>query len=199
MEGMKTSVTGKAWEQGEREAPPQVEREPEETDAPGAPAEPADAQEEEQADAGVQNATGPDWRARAEAAEERVAALGDRLGAVEAAAEDLRRIVSESEHARQVDRELLIAGVVDLEGARLLVEEQVAAGVSVLEAVERVKERRPLLFAVRARGGVGVRATAMPAVEREGSRPVAEVALAAQETGDRRLLLRYLRMRRGEG
>ncbi len=135
---------------------------------------------------------------RAKVAEERVAELGDRLGAVEAAAEDLRRIVGESERARQVDRELLIAGVVDLDGARGVVEEQIAAGATVLEAVSRVKERRPLLFVTRARG---IRATGVPAVEGGrglGARSVEDVAKAARETGDRRLLLRYLRMRRGD-
>lgn len=158
-------------------APEEVE----DGDAPGAAAEPAD-------DAG-------DWRERAESAESRVAELGDRLGAVEAAAEDLRRIVGQSEKARQIDRELLIAAVVDLDGARALVEEQVAQGATVLEAVSRVKERRPLMFASRVRG---VRATAVPAGSEVASRAVHEVAAAARETGDRRLLLRYLRMRRGE-
>lgn len=175
----------------------QGEREQEEADAPGAPAEPADAVEDGEPEAAMEAHTvGADWRGRAEVAEERVAELGDRLGAVEAAADDLRRIVGESERARQVDRELLIAGVVDLDGARSLVDEQVATGATVLEAVSRVKERRPLLFVARARG---IRATVMPAVEGGGVRSVDEVAIAARETGDRRLLLRYLRMRRGEG
>ncbi len=51
----------------------------------------------------------------------------------------------------------------------------------------------PLLFAPRVRG---VRATAMPA----GPAPAAvdEAANDARETGDRRLVLRYLRVRRGE-
>lgn len=164
---------------------------PEETesDAPGADAEPADVAAD-----GLGDGVG-EWRERAESAESRVAELGDRLGAVEAAAADLRRMVSESEKARQIDRELLIEAVVDLDGARALVEEQVAQGATVLEAVSRVKERRPLLFASRVRG---VRATAVPSGSAGASRSVHEVAAAARETGDRRLLLRYLRMRRGE-
>ncbi len=164
-----------------------------ESDAPGADAEPADLAADSEGDVAADVAG--DWRQRAESAESRVAELGDRLGAVEAAAEDLRRIVGESEKARQIDRELLIAAVVDLDGARVLVEEQVARGATVLEAVSRVKERRPLMFAARARG---IRATAVPAGSAGASRSVHEVAAAARETGDRRLLLRYLRMRRGE-
>jgi hypothetical protein len=146
-------------------------------DAPGAAPEPAD-------DA---------WRQRAEAAETSVAALGDRLQAVESAASDLRRMLGQSEQSRQIDRELLIAGVVDLDGARRLVDERLAEGATVLEAVARVRERRPLMFAPRVRG---VRATAMPAGPAHSA--VDEAANDARETGDRRLVLRYLRVRRGE-
>lgn len=137
-----------------------------------------------------------DWRERAESAESRATELGDRLGAIEAAAEDLRRMVGESERARRIDRELLIAGVADMDGARALVEEQLAGGATVLEAVSRVRERKPLLFVPRGRG---VRATGVPATTPGAARSADEVARAARETGDRRLLLRYLRMRRGEG
>ncbi|MFG0241988.1 MAG: hypothetical protein ACF8R9_04295 [Phycisphaerales bacterium JB054] len=152
------------------------------TDEPGASPEPADEAE---------------WRERAAAAEQQALAMADRLAAVEAAAEDLRRMVGEGERARQIDRELLIAGVVDLDAARTLVEAHASDGATVLEAVSRVRERRPLLFA--ARGRSGVRATSLPVTEREGDGTLGEVAEAARETGDRRLLLRYLRMRRGRG
>ena len=152
------------------------------TDEPGASPEPADEAE---------------WRERAAAAEQQALAMADRLAAVEAAAEDLRRMVGEGERARQIDRELLIAGVVDLDAARTLVEAHASEGATVLEAVSRVRERRPLLFAARGRGGV--RATSLPVTEREGDGTLGEVAEAARETGDRRLLLRYLRMRRGLG
>lgn len=152
------------------------------TDEPGASPEPADEAE---------------WRERAAAAEQQALAMADRLAAVEAAAEDLRRMVGEGERARQIDRELLIAGVVDLDAARTLVEAHASDGATVLEAVSRVRERRPLLFASRGRGGV--RATSLPVTEREGDGTLGEVAEAARETGDRRLLLRYLRMRRGLG
>jgi len=103
-------------------------------------------------------------------------------------------MVAQSEQARRVDRELLIAGVVDLDGARSLVDEQIAQGATVLEAVSRVRERRPLLFAPRARAP---RATVMPFTGASAS--VNDLAAAARQTGDRRLLLRYLRVRRGEG
>lgn len=135
------------------------------------------------------------WRERAEAAESQAAELGDRLGAVEAAAEDLRRMVSESERARQIDRELLIAGVVDLDGARSVVEAQMGGGSTVHEAVARLRERRPQLFAPRVRG---LRATALPAGAPGVADSAGRLAEAARETGDRRLLLRYLRTRRGE-
>lgn len=197
--GQAVEETRRGEEKGEKAPTPALshgDRE-READAPGASPEP----EPGPADADTHAEDTPasdelDWQERAESAEHRVAELGDRLGAVEAAAEDLRRIVGESERARRVDRELLIAGVIDLDGARALVEEQMADGATALEAVSRVKERRPLMFAGRARG---VRATVMPAPEGGGARPVEDLADAARETGDRRLLLRYLRMRRGEG
>ena len=151
-------------------------------DEPGALPEPADESE---------------WRERAAAAELQALAMADRLAAVEAAAEDLRRMVGDGERARRVDRELLVAGVVDLDAARALVEAHTNDGATVLEAVSRVRERRPLLFSARGRGGV--RATSLPAGERESGGTLGEVAEAARETGDRRILLRYLRMRRGVG
>lgn len=163
---------------------------------PGGPGEP-DTHEPDEPGAPPQPADEAEWRERAAAAEQQALAMADRLAAVEAAAEDLRRMVGEGERARQIDRELLIAGVVDLDAARTLVEAHASDGATVLEAVSRVRERRPLLFAARGRGGV--RATSLPVTEREGDGTLGEVAEAARETGDRRLLLRYLRMRRGLG
>lgn len=148
-------------------------------DEPGAPPEPADDAE---------------WRQRAAAAEQQTLAMADRLAAVEAAAEDLRRMVGEGERARQIDRELLVAGVADLDTARTLVEAQITDGATVLEAVSRVRERKPLLFAPRGRS---VRATTVPAGDRANGGTIGDIAEAARETGDRRILLRYLRMRRG--
>lgn len=148
-------------------------------DQPGAPPEPADDAE---------------WHQRAAAAEQQTLAMADRLTAVEAAAEDLRRMLGEGERARQIDRELLVAGVADLDAARTLVEAQITDGATVLEAVSRVRERRPLLFASRGRS---VRATTVPAGDRANGGTMGDVAEAARETGDRRILLRYLRMRRG--
>ena len=152
-----------------------------------------------------------DWQARAVRAETQVAELGDRLGAVEAAAVDLQRMVKEAEQSRSIERELLVAGVVDLEDARGLVEAHVADGAGVMESVMRVKERKPLLFAqggVRGGGGMGgrhgfgggeVRATLVGMREEgkeRGDESIASAAKVARQSGDRRMLLRYLQMRR---
>lgn len=121
--------------------------------------------------------------------------LAERLAAAESAADELRAALADAERARRVDRELLIAGVVDLEGARAQVEARLTTGESVPEAVRRVRERSPLLFAGRGRGP---NPAALPASDTPGE-PLAEAAAEAMHTGDRRVLLRYLRLRRTAG
>lgn len=150
-------------------------------DSPGAAPEPADA------------AASPD--ATADAQSPALAELAGRLASIEAAADDLRRMLERSERDRAIDRELLAAGVVDLDAARALVEERTGEGATIVEAVARLRERRPLLFARRSRP---VRATAAPAADAPGA-PLDELASAARQSGDRRLLLDYLRLRRGGG
>ncbi|HZW11326.1 MAG TPA: hypothetical protein VFF69_15590 [Phycisphaerales bacterium] len=155
-------------------------------DAPGAAPAPADADD-----------TGALPAAAGAALESDTAhaLLADRLASVEAAAADLRRMLERSERDRAIDRELLACGVIDLESARAVVEERLGAGSTIPEAVAWLRERRPMLFASRT---PPLRATtAAPGADR-GAAPLHEVAHAARETGDRRLLLDYLRLRRAE-
>ncbi len=154
-------------------------------DAPGAAPEPADTIAGAPADPPAD--TAPD-EAGASAA-----ALASRLASVEAAADDLRRMLERSERERAIDRELLASGVIDLDAARALVEEGAADGATIVEAVARLRERRPLLFTARARA---LRATSLPASDTPPAGPLAEAAEAARESGDRRALLDYLRLRR---
>lgn len=145
-------------------------------DAPASPPEPADSH-----DAPPQTLP----------AETRQAELADRLASVEAAANDLRLMLEQAEQSRSVDRELLAGGVIDLDTARAAVEERVSAGATIPQAVAQLRERRPQLFAPRGRP---IRATTIAAAPPGAM--LDDVAAAARETGDRRLLLDYLRLRR---
>jgi hypothetical protein len=162
-------------------------------DAPGAAPEPADTTVPEAiprtdpaADA-VPHPSADPYSAEA------AARLADRLASVEAAAADLRRMLEQSERDRAIDRELLARGVIDLDSARTLVEERLATGETTAEAVARLRERRPALFTTRPRT---LRATTPAASAGAPDASLSEVAHAARESGDRRLLLDYLRLRR---
>ncbi|MBK7405879.1 MAG: hypothetical protein IPJ41_14980 [Phycisphaerales bacterium] len=145
-------------------------------DAPSSPPEPADSH---------------DPATAARAAETHQAELADRLASVEALATDLRQMLEQAEHSRAIDRELLAGGVIDLDTARAAIEERVASGATITQSVAQLRERRPQLFAPRGRP---IRATTIAAAP---AHPILDdVAAAARETGDRRLLLDYLRLRR---
>lgn len=180
----------------EKSKPDESDGEDEETIA-----QPADGLDEEADDELGDGDAIHDWQARAENAQALAVELGDRLGAVEAAAADLQRMVKEAEQARAIERELLMAGVVDLQAAQGEVASLVEGGAAVMEAVMRVKEHQPRLFARRGvGGGLGrLYATGIGMAEtgREvGDGSVASAAKVARESGDRRALLAYLQLRR---
>lgn len=177
-------------------------------DAPGAPPEPADAQlapaepgahRPDAADAAAHNhgahadeapAGAALWRQRAAEAEQRMASLADRLASAERAAEELRMTLERTIRSRRVDIELLRAGVRDLEAGRALVDD---GEPDVAEAVRRAVATRPGLFAPR--GALSRAASAADARSGHDARR-RRIADAARESGDRRLVLRYLRARR---
>ena len=135
-----------------------------------------------------------------------------------------RRELDESRHLleraiadRDTARAVFDAGAIDLDAAAALVEKIVAqeAGLSVTDAVSRLKQSKPMLFRARTRGRAdgrwsppagtaeGQRAGAshgrgaMAArFEPDAGRQLAEVAREARESGDRGALLAYLRLRR---
>lgn len=133
------------------------------------------------------------WKALAEEAEEKVAALEERVAELEAALEtaraDAARALAEAEIGRAIERELTRAGAIDLEAAALLLEAPAdAAGVP--GAVRALRDRKPALFRP-APGAAG--ASMSPAAPDD---ELADLASAARRTGDRAALLRYLRRRR---
>ncbi|MDX2148400.1 MAG: hypothetical protein SFZ23_12840 [Planctomycetota bacterium] len=138
------------------------------------------------------------WQQRATQAEERMRELQDAKDSAERAAAKARDEATRSNFRRQLERELSSAGAVDLDAARLLVEAQLDTGGATVDAralVAALRDRKPHLFgATQSR-----RASAMaPAARVQGS-PIEmldDLAAEARASGDRSLLLRYLRARR---
>ena len=135
-----------------------------------------------------------------------VAELEGKLAASEAA---LERIKIE----REVDAALLMSGAADLEAARLLVEKQLeklSAGDKAGEAKNDVKARvKAAVAEVRKRqaylfpegrgsiGGIARGATGAAKPRPLGESEVEKAALRAMETGDRRSVTDYMRVKRG--
>ena len=163
-----------------------------------APSEPA---EPEEGDA-------IDWQARAQQAESKLSEVASKLGEVERAAHELYAAMEQQRLERICDVLLLRAGVTDLQAARSALSDRVEAErsegdereltldgqTSAIEAAVRslVAERPGLFGGGGSLGGV-LRSTA------SGARSDAERAASeARSTGDRRQLLKYLRLRRSQ-
>jgi hypothetical protein len=153
---------------------------------------------------------------RAEAAEERAESLQARVQELESSLAASRAEVERLGVEREMDAALSGAGVVDAETARLLASAVMERGECscASEAVEMLRETKPFLFtgdssaagsgsaASAAPGpGAGMSGAAMSGLGHGGG-SLAEALAAAEEaaaTGDRRALLRYLRLRRQRG
>jgi len=138
-------------------------------------------------------------KARADEAEERCEAHESRIAELESELRAAREAIDASERRREIDRTLGDADTVDLETARLLTEAAVAQmdEPDVAMAVEELRRRKGFLFHVEEPAptsrGVAMRPAPEAPTEREELDGLAE---RARQTGDRRLLLRYLRQRR---
>lgn len=131
-------------------------------------------------------------RRRAVAAEKRAAELEARVSELEKALAQSREQAAAAARSAEIDRLLADAGAVDLEAARLLVVAALDGGeTDVAKAVATLQRRKAFLFAP-AGGGSGAMAAASG-----GRGEIPALADAARSSGDRRLLLRYLRARRG--
>ncbi|MCC6675956.1 MAG: hypothetical protein IT436_02315 [Phycisphaerales bacterium] len=136
---------------------------------------------------------GFNWRRRAIAAEQKLeqaqARFQEQLKDLEAQLVAARAGLGEAERRRAIDAELMAAGVLDLETARLLTESAVPGDAEPADAVAELRRRKPFLFRS------APAASAMSAITEPG-RAGADLAGAARESGDRRALLRYLRSKR---
>ena len=126
--------------------------------------------------------------------------LEERLREAEAELASLRAELASVQRSRELERLLRDAGALDLEMAatmaEALVAQRVAAGESgfgLTAAVGELARTKPFLFGAVSGSGSG--AGAMSAAPTGGSE-LARAASEAKSSGDRRLLLRYLRLRR---
>ncbi len=111
---------------------------------------------------------------------------------LEAEVERLREQLAASERRRRIDQLLVEGEAIDVEAARLLTESALAQmdEADVDAAVEELKRRKPYLFRRRRT------ASGAMAAHPRGEAPLDESAAEAAASGDRRDLLRYLRLRR---
>ena len=135
------------------------------------------------------------YRKRAQAAEQEVEALKGRLQDTSVELEQAKQAIEEQERRERINQLLAEADAVDLDVARLLTE----AAVEMMEepdiqgVVEDLRRHKPYLFKKgQLDGGM------MPARLRERvDYQAEEAAERAAQSGNRRDLLRYLRLRRG--
>lgn len=132
------------------------------------------------------------YRKRAQAAEQQLQSLQEQLAH---AAEELaaaREQIDQIERRRSIDEQLIQADTIDLQAARLLTEAAVSQmdDAQISEVIDDLRRHKPYLFRQRSSSG------GMSPRLRAGAEDLDHAAATAASTGDRRDLLRYLRMRR---
>ena len=135
------------------------------------------------------------YRKRAQAAEQELKDAKGRLQDLTAELGQARAAIDQLDRRQRIDEMLADADAADLEVARLLTEAAVEAmdEPDVALAVADLKRHKPYLFRLCTQPG----ASAMPAHHQDaGAHQAEQAAQRAIDTGDRRDLLRYLRMRR---
>ena len=135
------------------------------------------------------------YRKRAQAAEQQLEALHEELNAAEAKLSEADQTITGLERRQKVDSLLAEADAIDLETARLLTEQAVSMmdEADIELAVKDLRRHKPYLF--RRRQAQAPSAMA-PSIELAGLDPAEQAAEQASRSGDRRDLLRYLRLRR---
>jgi len=141
------------------------------------------------------------WKARAEEAEKKLADVTERVKTLERELGEARSAAEAADQRRQIDLCAGSCGAIDPETVSVLAERAIAGmdEPDVRGAIEGLRRTKPFLFVRRAGAGrAGARASAMSAsVEALGGEGLEELAEDARASGDRRVLLRYLRERRG--
>lgn len=134
------------------------------------------------------------YRKRAQSAEQQLESTRSKLDELEHQLHDAQELITSLERRQRIDALLAESDAIDLEAARLLTERIVAEmdEPDVKAAVEDLRRHKPYLF----RRSHAARSSSAAV---DGARLDADHAAAeARATGDRRDLLRYLRLRRGK-
>ena len=135
------------------------------------------------------------YRKRAQAAEQQLEGLQAQLNEAQQRAEQAEQTITSLERRQRIDALLAEADALDLDAARLLTEAAVQAmdEPDVSEAVQDLRRHKPYLFHPDSSSADGL--ALAPQIEGADD-PLAQAAEQAQHSGDRRDLLRYLRLRR---
>jgi hypothetical protein len=135
------------------------------------------------------------YRKRAQTAEQQLEQINEELRVMSAKLEEANQTVAGLERRQKVDALLMESDAIDLEAARLLTEQAVLMmdEPDIELAVNDLRRHKPYLF--RRRRGLDDSAMA-PSIHPDGHDPAEQAAEQAARTGDRRDLLRYLRLRR---
>lgn len=135
------------------------------------------------------------YRKRAQTAEQQLECLNEELRGIGVKLDEANQTITVLERRQQADALLVDADAIDLEAARLLTEQAVLMmdEPDIKLAIDDLRRHKPYLF--RRRPDPDHLAMA-PAIQHTGHDPAEQAAQNAARTGDRRDLLRYLRLRR---
>lgn len=135
------------------------------------------------------------YRKRAQAAEQQLEGLQAQLTQAQQRFEQAEQTIDSLERRQRIDALLAEADAIDIDAARLLTEAAVQSmdEPDVAEAVDDLRRHKPFLFHPDSSSADGL--ALAPQIEGHDD-PLAQAAEQAQHSGDRRDLLRYLRLRR---
>lgn len=135
------------------------------------------------------------YRKRAQTAEQQLEKLRGELDETQGRLAEADQAIEGLERRQKVDALLTEADAIDLEAARLLTERAVSEmdQADIELAVNDLRRHKPYLFRHRPAHPA---TTMAPSIEHQGHDPAEQAAEQASQTGDRRDLLRYLRLRR---
>ncbi len=142
-----------------------------------------------------------DWRARALEAESKLAEAQAQVADFRAKLEQAQAALAKEQQARLIDRALAGAGAIDPEVASLMLDSMLATrpdtGTNIAPLIDELRASKPFLFESALPPRTSPTPSAMsPALSTTPSDSLADLAIKARTTGDRRSLLAYLRARR---